>query len=463
MGKIFISFLGTNNYKYCNYYFNDNESDAVKNVRFVQEALLKRHCSAWGKDDRALIFLTPEAETRNWQENDIKGKRVYGLDHHLSQLGLSLSIEPIKDIPMGYNESQIWQLFDLIIGEINEGDEIHLDITHGFRSLPMLGLVLVNYLKVTKEISVGGIYYGAFEKLGPGYEIENIPIEERNAPILNLTSFHILQDWVMGADNFINYGITGKIEQAISEEIKPVLKETRGQDPKAAALKKFNNQLKKIPADFQTVRGKEIIEGTDIQNLKEQIKNIKQYEQKAPLRNILDKISGKLAGFKENSVENGFAGVQWCIDHGMIQQGVTLLQENTITWVQTALKRNYTGPLNLGDYRDKDMRALVSQSFTILGNRIIKKKWIKPSKKYPDDATYIQNFIKKTGLLSAYASLSEYRNDINHGGVTIKKNKDGCILKTPFKSHEFKQVLEKRYQELMEKITTYESTRQEGI
>ncbi|WP_462270688.1 TIGR02221 family CRISPR-associated protein [Desulfobacter sp.] len=259
MGKIFISFLGTNNYKYCNYYFNDDESDVVKEVRFVQEALLKRLCSAWGENDRALIFLTPEAEARNWQEKEEKEERVYGLDHHLSQLGLSLSIEPVRDIPMGYNEAEIWKLFDLIIGKVNEGDEIYLDITHGFRSLPMLGLVLVNYLKVTKNISVGGIYYGAFEKLCSVGKIDNIPMEKRNAPVLNLTSFHILQDWVMGADNFINYGISGKIEQAISEEIKPALKKTKGQDPKAAALRQFNSQLKKVPAGFQTVRGKEII------------------------------------------------------------------------------------------------------------------------------------------------------------------------------------------------------------
>ncbi|EIM64413.1 TIGR02221 family CRISPR-associated protein [Desulfobacter postgatei] len=452
MGKIFISFLGRNNYKYCNYYFNDDESDVVKDVRFVQEALLKRHCSSWGKDDRALIFLTPEAEDCNWQENKIEEKLPHGLDYSLSQLGLSLSIEPIKDIPMGYNESEVWELFDLIIEKINEGDEIYLDITHGFRSLPMLGLVLVNYLKVTKNISVGGIYYGAFEKLGPSHEIDKIPMEKRNAPVLDLTSFHILQDWVMGADNFINYGITGKIEQVISEEIKTTLKETKGQDPKAAALKQFNNQLKEIPAGFQTVRGKEIIEGTSIQNLKEQINNIKLFKQNAPLRNILDKISRKLAGFKKDDVKNGFLGVQWCIDHGMIQQGITLLQENTITWVLTALKRNYTGPLNL-DYTDKEMRTLVSQSFHILGrgDRITKEGWKDPSKSYPDDATYIQNFIKTTGLLSAYASLSEYRNDINHGGVT----------NTPSKGHKFKQVLEKSYLELMKKITTYESVRQE--
>ncbi len=447
MGKIFISFLGTNNYKYCNYYFNDDESDVVKEVRFVQEALLKRLCSAWGEKDRALIFLTPDAEARNWQDNEENG---HGLDHHLSQLKLTLSIEPVKDIPMGYNESEIWKLFDLIIGKINEGDEIYLDITHGFRSLPMLGLVLVKYLKVTKNISVGGVYYGAFEKLGPGHKIDAIPMDKRNAPVLDLTSFHILQDWVMGADNFINYGITGKIEQAISKEIKSALNETKGQDPKAAALRQFNNQLKEIPAGFQTVRGKEIIEGTNIQNLKEQINNIKQFEQNAPLRNILNKITGKLEDFKENSVANGFAGVQWCIDHGMIQQGITLLQENTITWVLTELERDYT---------DKDMRDLVSQSFHIVGNKIPPKNWKAPSKMYPDDAKDIQNFIKMTELLKTYSSLSVYRNDINHGGFTIEREQNGKILKMPFKSYKFKRVLEKKYKELMKKITTYEATR----
>ncbi len=137
------------------------------------------------------------------------------------------------------------------------------------------------------------------------------------------------------------------------------------------------------------------------------------------------------------------------------------MRENTITWVLTELKRDYTGSLNL-DFTDENMRELVSQSFHILGlgDKITKEEWNDPSKSKPDDAAYIQNFIKTTGLLKAYSRLPMYRNDINHGGFTIEKNSNGDILKMPIESHKFKQVLEKSYRELMEKITTYESTRQ---
>jgi len=256
-----------------------------------------------------------------------------------------------------------------------------------------------------------------------------------------------LQNWIIGADNFINYGITGKIEKVISEEINPILKETKGVDPRALALKQFQNQLKKLSPGFQTVRGNEIHDGLEIKKLREHIEHVKQFEPIAPLQKILDKISTKLAPFRENCVENGFIGVKWCIDHGMVQQGITLLQENTITWVLTSLEMDYKNELH---------RAIASQSFRIVAEQILEKDWHSPSKDDPVLAKKMQSFIKLTQLENSFCSLSNFRNDINHGGFTEKDNKDGQYQK-PRKSTEFIKNLNKNFKKIKERIIRFET------
>ena len=64
--KVFISILGTGNYKPCSYRQGDFTSTET---RFIQEATLDflRKRSEWCATDAAYIFLTPTARTANWQ------------------------------------------------------------------------------------------------------------------------------------------------------------------------------------------------------------------------------------------------------------------------------------------------------------------------------------------------------------------------------------------------------------
>ena len=71
--KVFISFLGTNNYVQCRYDINGVVSVPV---RFVQEALIEHWCKEWTEQDRILIFCTSKETTgengskeMNWLDN----------------------------------------------------------------------------------------------------------------------------------------------------------------------------------------------------------------------------------------------------------------------------------------------------------------------------------------------------------------------------------------------------------
>src|SRR5690606_12368407 len=133
-------------------------------------------------------------------------------------------------IPDGISESEIWGIFQIVFDQLQNKDEIIYDVTHSFRSLPMLGIVLLQYAKFLKNINVRGIFYGAFEKLGNPSEIEkNYPIpSERKVPLLNLTSFSLLQDWTIAGNNFLKLGNAEVLEKISSERFNPILKESSG-------------------------------------------------------------------------------------------------------------------------------------------------------------------------------------------------------------------------------------------
>ena len=181
--KVFISFLGTTGYTVCNYYFDDDVQNRVCNVRHVQEAIVRHECGAWTEKDKVMIFLTDKARKTNWEsgkfgekETDDKtnppikaGDDKWGLQKQLlkwaEEKGLPESVIEDVNLPNeGFSEEEIWGLFNTIENKVEKGDEIYFDFTSGFRSLPMLGIVLLTYLKNTKDIVIGEIYYGALKK-----------------------------------------------------------------------------------------------------------------------------------------------------------------------------------------------------------------------------------------------------------------------------------------------------------
>lgn len=64
--KIFLSFLGTNNYTASKYFIKEQET---VETRFVQIASLKFHCADFDENDKIFIFTTPTANERNWKDD----------------------------------------------------------------------------------------------------------------------------------------------------------------------------------------------------------------------------------------------------------------------------------------------------------------------------------------------------------------------------------------------------------
>lgn len=92
---------------------------------------------------------------------------------------------------------------------IGEGEEVVLDVTHGFRHLPMLALVAARYLKAVRQVHVGEIYYGAYEMAG----------RDEAKPVLRLSGLLSLLDWVDALASFDKDGDYGVFSRLLPDEL----------------------------------------------------------------------------------------------------------------------------------------------------------------------------------------------------------------------------------------------------
>lgn len=417
--KLFLSFLGTNNYVNCNYVDETDIQKKVENVKYVQEAILRLYCKDFNENDIAYIFVTKDAKNQNWEDNGQFNKTTKQYD--LPNIGLKGQLQNLVEfkgsyeaisIPEGFSSNEIMQIFQIIFDLIKEDDEIYLDITHAFRSLPMLGMVLMNYSKTLKNIKVEAIHYGAFEKLGPAPEVKNLPIEDRNAPIINLMPLASLMDWSMAANTFLKYGIANDLKSLADEEKKNMAISKNESKETILNLQSISSSMGTVTSNIKTNRGNEIMDGSQFVMAKVNIGTFKENEKIMPqLVPVIDKLATKIREFEKDGPLNWLYAVKWCIDHDLIQEGITQLHEGIETYICNIEGKQYWG---------QEERKTVSDLLISISNPEIPFK-------------FKEGFEHKElyrSLAYAHNSLRISRNDINHGGYKKKSLKAGDFKKS---------------------------------
>jgi CRISPR-associated Csx2 family protein len=400
MIKSFISILGTNDYLECRHSFNNLTSDLP--VKYVQEDSIKFFCKDFSKQDEIRIFLTNLARQRNW-ENDGFNKPNEGLKSRLNKSGLVCKLNDYS-IPDGNSEKEIWEIFEIILNTFHQDEIVIVDITHSFRFLPMLLTTLLNFAKYQKNISVKGIYYAAFESLGPINEVKKKPIEQRVAPIFDLTSLSLLQDWTFASFDFINNANIQKLKQLVKNENK--LSDSLPDNQKFLSQRVIS-KLEELINNVALCRGKELM-NFSYYELKENILKLKTIQGlPKPFFFLIDELHRKIQDFNNNLSDLIIVIADWCLRHNYYQQMVTLLQEFSITLV--------LNECSLDKFDDK-FRTIASQSFKISAQNISEESWHSPAKENKEITKKILNSNILKSLKDSFQSLTELRNDINHAG-----------------------------------------------
>lgn len=410
MRKVYVSFLGTNNYIPCNYVCEGREP--VKNVRFVQEATLSWHCADWNKQDEIFIFSTEEAYKKNWVDDghqDRDGNVVVcaGLASRIFTINISARVSEVH-IPSGKNEREIWDLFSTVFEKIREGDELYFDITHAFRSLPLLAMVIINYAKIIKKIQVNSIEYGAMEAIGTSWQVKQMDIESRNVPVFNLLPFDQLLDWSTAIDRFIGAGDAGAVQQLTTRNITPILSKSKGQNQEASGLRDMAKYLGQFSKTLATCRGRNIVKNAA--GLKQAITLVQDQKLVQPLAPLLSRLEKAVEDFSGNEVQDGVAASRWCLEHNLLQQGFTILQETMLTHVLAQATDE--------DPLDIKKRNIVNKAVNIELNDIHFEKWDEVAKENKQLIKQVRDWLRpQKDLLDCMRNLTSNRNDLNHAGM----------------------------------------------
>jgi CRISPR-associated Csx2 family protein len=394
--KVFISFLGTNNYVNVLHQFEDGTLTTPS--RFVQEAILDKVAAEWTENDKIFIFLTDDSRKTNWKNDGQRSifeecERI-GLEQILMSKPYWSICHP-KPIEEGYNNDEIWNIFQTVYDLIEKDDEIYFDITHAFRSIPIFANTLLNYARFLKNTKVKSIYYGAFEKLGFANEVRKMLLEERIATVLDLTDIVGLQEWTSAAHLFIKTGQTELIANLIYDE------ET--------------NSLKKFSSEIYEVRGLNIYSGINAVAVRDELVSIEQPY--SPFDEIKKLLLSYFQNFTLDSIDNLYQAVKYCYEFNLVQQGLTIFNELIISKVLIEI-----GYKDINQLLDKTLRNVVSGALSINSkDRFDFELYKNEDDTIPERVTKLVgevfNLVKRKKIYELFNSVAHgCRNDINHSG-----------------------------------------------
>lgn len=339
--KVLISFLGTGPYE-------SKEQRLYKNIKYCIEgkelgefpfvsAALKKYYqidkvlligtahSMWEEvyrwfneesgrefDENVWLDIAEACEKANYQSELF----IPHQDYVEAALGKDSKAILIK---YGINEQEIVENTNIILGlqqYLNNGDNLIIDITHSFRSLPMYMMNLLIYLRNVsqKDISISHIHYGMLE----------MSSELGFAPVIDLKSMMDVNDWITGAYSFSEYGNAYKISRLIETEDKSV----------STLLDEFSN-LMNMNHLFA------------IQNISQRLGALrnKNYQTRLPELTINPIVESFINKFYAKGGKHSLFQLKvarWQLDHRKYAQAMLTVQEAMITYVCEQNKLDWT-------------------------------------------------------------------------------------------------------------------------
>lgn len=405
--KKLITSVGVGRYHKCIYISEDGFK--ARPSRFVQTALYEYLKHQGEEIDEVYILITDLAKKKNFEDvKEKSGEIRKGLksiwEEYFPEDEVELHIVPI---PEEQSEKNQWVIFEEIFNIIQPKDEIYFDITHSFRSIPLMALLVTNFARVVHEATIKRLFYGNFEVLFGLGEISKIPIEARQAPIVDITSIANLLDWTMSVESFLTTGNPMQIDQLADRKMPEF-----HQDERAIAIKRLTNSLNHFNQHLETSRGEQVYQ--EISNV---LNNFKQVQENSAdifpqFSKLMSKIEEKIKVFSNDRDENRWEIIKWCVDHGLYQQAYTFAREYIISIIYETLEQQEILPEVKTERDIRDIRDAIS---SIIFELLKHGKILSLDKKYEELIDPIKQLVEeKKDAFNIFPSILIYRNNINH-------------------------------------------------
>jgi len=113
------------------------------------------------------------------------------LDHLAPLLETSFGTPvQLRIIPYCKTEAEQIELLRIMADEVEGKEQVHIDVTHGFRHLPMLALLAALYIQQLKQAEIAGIWYGSYNP------------DTDKAPVYDLSGLLRIADWLQAFSSF---------------------------------------------------------------------------------------------------------------------------------------------------------------------------------------------------------------------------------------------------------------------
>jgi hypothetical protein len=369
-----VTFLGTGNYQPVGYIWGQRQFETTH----FPEALV-----TWLQPDEVLVMLTSEARAHeNWATLQ---QRLAG----------QVVLTPI-DIPSGRSELELWDIFERLTDALHTGDKVVFDITHAFRSLPLVGLLAAQYLRVAQQVDLQGLMYGAFEARD----------EQGRAPVFDLTPFLTLLDWLTATDRFLSTGNAGKLAELLRDAHRLPWKQAAGGDrselPKhlsglATSLQGLSDALAVTRPVEASEQARKVGDALD-QAAPESARWAR------PFTVLLDHVRDASGFLQPGDLAAHRQLVHWYVERGQIVQAVTLAREWLVSWTCQQLGVE----LLVLKQREEVERGINQAAMQQRGTPVdVASPWRDPIQALADCST----------LTGVWDALGQFRNDVAHCGM----------------------------------------------
>ena len=476
MARVLISFLGTGKmkdgdnakgeYEYANYQI-DNKTPYK--AAFIADALIKAYSidkvvligtvkSMW--DEVYANFAGDDLDSDIW-ENLQKIRQSVSHKSELALKGIDketgVEIEVAKEtiekvlpgndskivlIKYGLDETEIDDNISKILGieeYLSDNDEIYFDITHGFRSLPMVLMNSIIYLQnvSNKKLTIKKITYGNLD----------VSSELKYAPVIDLSKLLNLSDWINGAYAFKEFGKGYLIAKLLGYNPKEGKDEGEKTEDKKIGEKiyKFSNVM---GADFLSDAIKQVKEfANDYSTIEDA-----HYNQiaKILIPSIIKNYLNQFGISKEEKINDSkyqYEIAKWHLEHMNYSSAIIDILEALFTKVQEICETTnyekakiYLGKKNQGGYAISEIertskRKLIEDYIETTRNKVIEQE------KSTDDETQIEQIEQelRSFLEEKYQELKEKKKDAEKDNNYTLKNyiSDAIKIINPEKKNDF--------------------------
>ncbi len=179
----------------------DNEESAFfgwtlqKRIKAKKVLILGTETSMWDHLFEQDIDLgdTLEKERMNLMEAVENNQPITQeqLDHLTPALSEALGYTTkLRIIPFCKTDDEQSQLLKIFSEEVEPEEKVHIDVTHGFRHLPMLSLLAAFYLEHLYKAEISQIWYGSFDQ------------DTNKAPVYKLSGLLEINEWLQAIAAF---------------------------------------------------------------------------------------------------------------------------------------------------------------------------------------------------------------------------------------------------------------------